>query len=99
MENIAAHSNILIEKNQKEVIELQKILKDKIEIIVDRGCNLNQLNESCESLEIEANQYNAKAVKLKRYFIFNNRKWLFIILLLAFILFSAILAIIIFIYI
>jgi uncharacterized tellurite resistance protein B-like protein len=99
MENIAAHSNILIEKNQKEVIELQKILKDKIEIIVDRGCNLNQLNEACESLEIEANQYNAKAVKLKRYFIFNNRKWLFIILLLAFIFISAILAIIIFIYI
>ena len=72
----------LIEKNQQEVNELQDILKENIDKIVDRGCNLNQLNDSCDSLDLEANQFKTNAVRLKRHFICKNNKWTIIVIIL-----------------
>jgi hypothetical protein len=72
----------LIEKNQQEVDQLQSILKDNISKVVDRGCQLDQLNESCENLQIEANQFQTNAARMKRHFICRNKKWTIISVLL-----------------
>ena len=72
----------LIEKNQQDVNQLQEILRDNVSKVVDRGCQLDQLNESCESLQIEANQFRANTARVKRHFGCKNKKWTIVVILL-----------------
>ena len=65
----------LIDKNQQEVDQLQHILKENITKVVERGCQLDQLNLSCENLQIEANQFQTNAAKVKHHFKWKNKKW------------------------
>lgn len=70
-----------LEKAQNEVEDLKDIMRENIEKILNRGLNLDNLNKSCENLELQAGQFKLTTKKVKRKYFFKNKKILFFIIL------------------
>ena len=70
----------IINKTQKEMNDLKDIMKNNINNIVIRGDHLNDLHDSCDNLEVKANQFKTTCVKVERKMFLKNVKFKKIIL-------------------
>jgi t-SNARE complex subunit (syntaxin) len=81
-----------------QVRDLQDIMKQNIEKGMNRGVNLEQLSTNIEDLENNATQFNVTSNKTKSKFIWKNRKWtcilIVVIILIVLILVGIIVAIV-----
>ena len=64
-----------------QVRDLKDIMKQNIEKGMNRGVNLEQLNQNIEDLENDASQFNVVTKKTKSKFIWKNRKWTCILII------------------
>ena len=69
-----SNQNELLTQTQIEMNTLKEIMTENVEKVMERGHNLNELQESCENLEIQANMFNVKCKKVKRKMYFRNKK-------------------------
>ena len=71
-----------IRQNQLEVEELKITMKDNIGKVYDRGLKLEDLEQSANYLENQANMFQVSAKQIKKSALCKNRKWTLIIILI-----------------
>ena len=63
-----------------QVDELRDVMRNNIRKALDRGANLEDLNERTEDLNEQANQFKKTSGKTKSKFVWKNRKWTIILI-------------------
>lgn len=70
------------EQTQKELDELKEIIVENVEKVINRGINLNSLNQSCEYLEHHSQQFKKTGKRIRIKLLLKNKKYCLIIIII-----------------
>lgn len=69
-----------LKQSQRQVKEITNIMQQNIEKALQRDVNLAQLEQSADSLQINADDFKRTSTKTKKKFLWKNRKWTIVLI-------------------
>ena len=65
----------------QQVESIKVIMRDNVNKVLERDVSLNELQNRTENLETNANLFQTRAIRARRFFACKNRKWTIIIVI------------------
>jgi t-SNARE complex subunit (syntaxin) len=69
-----------LQQVKRDLDETVEVMRNNMEKVIDRGDNINQIEDKSEALERGASQFNAASQRLKRKMFWQDKKVLLIII-------------------